>query len=231
MNKIAVVLPTRNRPHLLERFCYSVFENALNLDNVKIYLYIDEDDNLTNYGLKNIEEKYPNKIYKMIGPRILMSETANKLLPMIKEDIFYLGADDLIIRTKGWDDLIINKFNEIEDKIALLYGDDCYHAFFATHPILHRRWVEQLGYLTPPYFSSDYADTWLNDVSDKLGRKYKLPFVNEHMHFTFGKAPVDMTYAENRNRYVKDNPMDLYNRLADKRQEDVSKLLKIMKAL
>ena len=232
MNGIAVVLPTRNRPHQLERFVNSLYENAKNKENIFVYLYVDDDDTLTGYALKNLSSLYGNKIFSLVGPRILMSETANKLVPFVKQDIFFMGGDDLIIRTKDWDEKIIEKFNSIEDKIALVYGDDLHpdpnYKNFATHPIVHRRWVEHLGYLTPPYFSSEYADTWLNYVADKLNRKFKLDFVNEHLHWVFGKAPRDLTYIETGMRHARDNPPAIYNSLQNKRDEDFVKLQKLL---
>lgn len=233
MSKIAVVLPTRNRPNLLKRFVDSLFDTCSNKDNISVYLYIDDDDRLTEFCIKELSHKYPLKIFSLIGPRIIMSDMVNKLLPLVKEDIFFFGGDDLVLRTKNWDLEIIEKFNSIEDKIALLYGDDMTlddkMRFFATHPIIHRAWVNCLGYLAPPYFSSDYADTWLNELADTLGRKFKLNFVNEHMHWTFGKSQLDSTYVENRKRFSKDNPPKIYNSLTDARINDLNKLKSVMR--
>lgn len=228
MSSIAVVLPTRNRPDLLERFIDSLYSKAANKDAVRVYLYVDNDDQLTKRAFPSLAKNHPDKIKVLVGPRIIMSEMVNKLMPLVKEDIFFLGGDDLVMMTHGWDDLVINKFNEIEDKIALLFGDDTIQTNLATHPIIHRRWVECLGYITPPYFSSDYADTWLNDLADSLNRKFKLSFVNEHRHWTNGKGQVDSTYVENRKRYSIDNPQEIYNNLYQKRLEDIQKLKKLI---
>jgi glycosyltransferase involved in cell wall biosynthesis len=223
-SKIAVVLPTRNRPELLERFVSSVFNTASKEENIKFYLYVDDDDLLTPSAILKLQSRYKDKIFVLTGPRILMSKTANELLPSIKEDIFFCGGDDLILRTKNWDQMVIKKFDEIEDKIGLVFGDDLNQKDLATHPILHRRWVECLGYLTPPYFSSDYADTWLTELADGLNRKYKLEFINEHMHFTIGKSPLDATYLEGRTRFHQDNAPELYRSLQGKRTKDLNKL-------
>lgn len=234
MSGIAVVLPTRNRPNSLKRFINSLFDTCSNKENIFIYLYIDDDDTVTESCLKELSVNYPSKIFSLVGPRIIMSDMVNKLLPHIKEDIFFLGGDDLIIRTKDWDLKIINKFHTIEDKIALLYGDDLTLTrgmeSFATHPILHRKWVDCLGYLAPPYFSSDYADTWLNEIADKLGRKFKIDIINEHMHWTFNKAPLDQTYLECRKRFMKDNPPDIYKSLLGLREKDYNKLKNLIKS-
>lgn len=224
MKDIAILLPTRNRPELLQRFLDSVYNTAKNPDNIKVYLYVDLDDEKTPSVFCELHKKYTNKIKVLVGPRIIMSDMVNKLFPLVQEDIIFLGGDDLIIRTQGWDELITDKFNTIEDKIALLFGDDTIQTTLATHPIIHRKWIECLGYITPPYFSSDYADTWLNELADELGRKYKLPFTNEHMHFTNNKGKFDYTYYENRNRYQKDSPQNIFNSLKEKRLEDLKKL-------
>lgn len=227
-----MVLPTRNRPNELERFADSVFETCSDPDNISIYLYIDDDDYVSECKVKELSKKYPLRIFSLIGPRIIMSDMVNKLFPLVREDIFFFGGDDLVFRTKDWDLKIIEKFNSIQDKIALLYGDDYTldpnMKFFATHPIIHRKWVECLGYLAPPYFSSDYADTWLNELADNIGRKFKLDFVNEHMHWTFGKSSLDTTYVENRKRFSKDSPNKIYHDLIEMRRQDIQKLKKVL---
>tara|TARA_R110000824_G_scaffold89658_2_gene219636 strand:- start:5547 stop:6251 length:705 start_codon:yes stop_codon:yes gene_type:complete len=226
MSKIAVVLPTRNRPLKLERFIESVYSTCYNQDNVKIYLYTDLDDTVTNPKIQEISNKYPNKIGVVSGPRILMSQTANALLPYVKEDIFFLGADDLIFRTAGWDETLISFFDEHADKVVLAYGDDGFQPTLATHPILHRNWVESVGYLTPPYFESDYADTWINTMADIIGRKEKLSFVNEHMHYYAGKSEADSTFVENRGRYSFQDPTLVFNCLRPVLERDAARLSK-----
>ena len=83
MSQIAIVLPTRNRPQLLSRFINSIFETCSNIDNVSIYLYLDDDDRLTEPCIKELSFKYPAKIFSLVGPRIVMSDMVNKLLPYI----------------------------------------------------------------------------------------------------------------------------------------------------
>ena len=132
-----------------------------------------------------------------------------------------------------WDKVIIDFFAEIPDRIALVYGDDMGQSQrehlddpnrFATHPILHKNWVEAVGYLSPPYFSCDYADTWINDLAQGVGRSFPLPFVNEHMHFSVKKAKVDMTYKENRMRFRKDKVARTYERRKSELRGDIIKL-------
>lgn len=223
MSGIALVLPTRGRPELLHRFVYSFVGNAKDPNSIKFYFYVDDDDiNTIKYCTETSE--FRNKFIIVVGPRIKMSETANRLVPYVTEDIFFCGGDDLIMRTPSWDTIVRDFFDKSEDKIWLAYGYDGFHTDFATHPILHRKWVETLGFLTPPYFESDYADTWLDEIATRLHRKHQLPMFNEHMHFTFGKAPMDQTYYDNRIRYSKTSPQNVYHELLEKRLEDTEKL-------
>lgn len=227
---IAVVLPTRNRPKELHRFLGSMVVLADNPEKIKFYLYVDDDDKVTPEAIDSALQLIHPRIFSLIGNRIIMSDMVNKLLPYVEEDIFFLGGDDLVMRTKGWDSIIENTFSNILDKIALLYGDDlspCSN--FATHPIIHRKWVKSLGYILPPYFSCDYADTWLNELADAIGRKIKIPIVNEHLHWTFGKAKVDLTYFEGKLRFQADRVPDIYNSKTAEREIDLAKLTALIK--
>ena len=107
-SKIAIVLPTRNRPEFLERFISSVYETSSKEELVKFYLYVDDDDTLTPKAVSKLQTRYKDKIFVFIGPRIILSETVNKLIPFIKEDIIFCGGDDLIFRTKSWDQMVIS---------------------------------------------------------------------------------------------------------------------------
>jgi len=232
--KIAILLPTRNRVKSLTRFWDSIVSTSKDIDNVKLYLYLDDDDTEGIRGAQELNDNYPDNVYYLVGPRILMSQMPNELLKLTSdEDIIFLAGDDLVMRTDSWDQLVIEAFAKIEDRIALFYGVDGaesqHPADFATHPIIHRRWFDVLGYINPPYFSCDYADTWLNSLADAVGRKYLLPIFNEHMHFTVGKSAFDSTYLEARKRFAEDNVPQQFTSLATTMEKDIQKLKEYIK--
>ena len=231
-SRIAIVFGSRNRPHRLETFVRSFHELADAPSSFKIYVYIDEDDISTIDHSHNLKEKY-EQLFFHIGPRIIMSDMPNKLYPYTHEDIIFIGADDLVMRTQGWDSIIIEAYKEYEDKILLCYGKDGGERVhtqknFATHPIISKKWVDIQGYITPPYFSADYADTWLNDLANDLGRKKELPIYNEHMHWSLGKSTLDITYYENRQRFEKDNIIKKYEDTKEERQMVFNRLKKAL---
>jgi len=221
---ISILIPTRKRPENLKRVVESIRTTAPNKESrrVEICCYIDSDDYST------MERASSLGIHFKVGPRIIMSEMWNELITTASGQILMLCSDDVVFRTPGWDVMVEKEFAECPDKILMAYGDDlCGNGKeFATLPFVSRKWVETVGYFTPPGFSGDYADTWLNDVAKMIGRSKPLPFVTEHMHVVWGKAPMDATYQEKLDR--QGNAAELYNSRLAERQADAAKLRAVM---
>lgn len=230
--KISVLVPTRGRPKNVER----MLESLLATSDVppEVILYIDDDDkSYIEYATDNLESvyhKYPGVMKDVLrGPRITLSDCWNKCAEAATGNILMVGSDDIIFRTKGWDSLVRDVFAKSDDKILMAFGDDgAWHERFATHPIIHRKWYEAIGYVTPPHFSGDYCDTWINDIAVSLGRRIYLPFVNEHMHPIWGKGQGDSTYSEKADRAKNDNVEQKYHELLPQRQADLDKLCAVM---
>jgi len=121
--------------------------------------------------------------------------------------------------------MVAKCFEAHADKLIFVHGNDGHwKEKFGTHGFLHRKWLEVTSYFVPPYFSSDFNDTWLNEVANELGRRVYLPFLTEHMHPLWGKADWDQTHKERLARHDKDKVEELYKSLAPRRAEDVRKL-------
>nr|QBK88764.1 MAG: glycosyl transferase family 2 [Mimivirus LCMiAC01] len=224
--KISIILPTRQRPHNIDRLWKSLMDTVDDPDNIEMCLYIDNDDNLTIDHMKN---KYDNnqKIKYMIGERIVLSKMWNEAYKLATGNIIMLCGDDVIFRTKNWDTIIRNEFNKYIDKILLVFGDDGFqHEKMAILPFVHRKWIEISGFFIPPYFVSDYCDTWLNDVSIRINRRVYIPKIyTEHMHFVCGKAKIDQNTRDRQIRHRQKNPEHLYKTLINERIEQAQKLL------
>lgn len=213
---ISILCPTRNRPQQLARMVQSVRETSrsgfVSRGGVEVLCYVDEDDT---------SDVSPADLV-LRGQRMTHSAYYSALAVLAHGDILMMSGDDAIFRTPGWDKMVEDAFAACPDKILLVHGDDgCERGkSFATHPIISRRWVEITGRFTAPYFSGDWADTWLNDIANYLGRRLYLPFVNEHMHWMWGKAQRDATYVDTDARKAADNTARIYRdkvfeRLAD----------------
>lgn len=224
---ITLLGATRKRPLLLQRMFDSAIETAKHQDLIEMSIYVDKDDLETQEHLKTMK----GNIQVTVGERIVLSDMWNKAYKKANADILMGCSDDLIFRSKDWDEKIINIFNQYEDKIVLVHANDLIQGIrITTVPFLHRRWVETLGYFLPPYFSCDRADVWLTEISKALNRRIYLPdMVIEHMHYSIGKAKYDETYAKGRARGRRDNVHRLYGQLTDKRLTDIQKLRHVMK--
>jgi hypothetical protein len=183
-------------------------------------VYVDDDD----LAQADIATKLGAGV--RTGPRTVLSDCWNHCYELAKGDILMQANDDIVFRTPGWDRQVEAAFEACPDRILMVYGNDNCIQFekFGPHPFLHRRWVEAVGYFTPPYFVSDFGDTWINDVANALRRRRYLPFIVEHMHFINGKAAQDENTLDRLRRHQEHNPTQLYQQLADSRRQDVEKL-------
>lgn len=220
--RISLLVPTRGRPDNIVRLLQSLHETSHVMPDV--ILRIDDDDEESKSALEQIISAGENVSF-IGGKRTTMTAYWNEIAGLTPADVLMFAADDICFRTKGWDSLVRKTFDEHPDKMIFVHGEDGYWGNrFGTHGFLHRKWVDALGYVLPPYFSSDFGDTWINDVANMLGRRVFLPILIEHMHPLWGKANMDKTYQERMARGEKDGVKALYDSMARKRAEDVEKI-------
>lgn len=222
---ISLLCPTRKRPDNVKRLWESVLRTADNPEDLEFVLYIDDDD--TSYDDLVLD----GNVKRVRGPRIVLSECWNKAYEQSSGDILFHCGDDLIFHTNRWDTTVKSTFEEYPDRIVFLYGDDGGPMTdFGTHGFIHRNWAKAVGYFVPPYFSSDYNDTWLNDVAKLVRRHRRINIYTEHMHPAFHKAEWDITHQERMERHRNDKVDELYRseRMWKERDEWAEKLRKVM---
>lgn len=225
MTRFSILCPTRGRPDNVERMVRSVFDTAFYPRDVEVLLYVDDDDP-TWEDLRSRVVAWNREgmtVRHRWGPRIVLSETWNALAHMARGEILAHSDDDVVYRTQSWDTMLAHEFENWPDRLVFVHGRDGVHdAAFGTHGFIHRRWVEVVGRFCPPYFSSDYNDTWLNDVANALNRRvYLAELYTEHMHPVVGKAPMDQTYEERLTRHRQDNVDQLYAEKVNERAAEV----------
>jgi hypothetical protein len=215
---ISVLCPTRNRPDNVRRLLASGRGTATG--PVQYVFYCDSD------ALLPADVAMAPDVITVAGPRIVLSDMWNKCAEHAEGDVFMQCGDDIIFRTPAWDATVYSVLARYPDKIVFVYGRDGLHApDFGTHGFVHRRWYETLGYFTPPYFSSDYGDTWLNDLAKRVGRHVHVTeILTEHMHPVAGKADWDQTHQERLARRTRDNVASIWARTTPEREADARKL-------
>ena len=225
---ISILLPSRGRPDNIVRLANSIFETASDPSEIEIIIRLDEDDPKLNEYMDNP----PKQTTYFTGPRLVLSELWNECYKKANGDILMHSGDDIVFKTWGWDDKVRNAFDTYSDKIVFVYGNDgsgVHDGKFGTHGFIHRKWAETVGYFVPPYFSSDYNDTWLNDVAKMINRHHHIDILTEHMHPDFGKGLLDQTHKDRIARHKRDNVEEMYNSFKLERADNASKLRKEMK--
>lgn len=206
--KISLLVPTRQRQKQFLRFYNSAMELANHPGKVEIVFYTDEDDGA--YDELNLYNAT-----RVTGERIVLSEMWNACQKKATGEIYGHMGDDIIFRTEGWDDIVRSTFEEYKDRIVFLFGDDGSSESnkneFGTHGFIHKNWVDTVGYFVPPYFVSDYNDTFLNDIGRKIGRHRSIPILTEHMHYSLGKSEIDQNTRDRLARHASQHPEDAYN--------------------
>lgn len=221
---ISVLLPTRNRVDPLLRMINSARGTANRQTHVEFVVYVDDDDELTEPALVDVG------VTLIRGPRLVMSNYWNSLIPHAKGDLLMLGADDLVFRSQAWDEMLEQAFEDCPDKILYCHGDDLSGAgqYYGTHGVIHRKWYETVGYFTGPGFSADFADYWVTQIAEFIGRRKYLPYITEHRHHVFGKAEYDQTYKDTLMRLARDKTPKLYKQRLPERLRDAQKLIEVM---
>lgn len=229
--RISLLIPTRKRPDNMQRVVDSAFKKANKPSEIEVIFYIDNDDNESTKKIGKLGN-WPQVGY-VPGERIVLSQMWNECWKVATADIGMHCGDDVVFITQGWDNIIYQAFQEVSDKIMFAYGRDGIvdSDELGTHGFIHRNWVETVGYFVPPYFSWCYNDTWLTDVSKKIGRlKYIPELLIEHLHpaHQSKKIAMDSTYLEASARGRRDKCLDIYNSKEHERVADAAKLTKFI---
>lgn len=223
----SLLCPTRNRPGHMARVWHSALDTADNPGQLEIIFYVDSDDLFGMRGIALAATRHAQQVRALIGPRIILSQCWNAACDIARGEILMHCGDDIMFRTHGWDSLVANKIFSFPDRIAFVYGrDGIQNEKLGTHGFIHRNWVNTVGYFVPPYFSSDYNDTWLHTVAETIGRKFYTPEVYiEHLHYSARKDIKDLTHHERLMRAEKDDVNAIWQRTAPERERDAKKLL------
>lgn len=199
MSNISLLLPTRGRKALLERLFDSLYQTTSDLSRVEVVLCVDDDDTETlDMGFDPVFH-----VRKVVGPRTTMGAYNTKCLENASGNIVILFNDDIVVRTSGWDQAIIDFDARHEDKIYLAYVNDLFKKKkVGSFPVLSRKACDVLADPFPAPYKGEHIDYHLFDIFKRLSMKgydrthYFENVVFEHMHFSQGKASFDQTYLD-----------------------------------
>ena len=179
--KFSIVLPTRERPELLNKLIDSIALNTYDLKNVEVLIAMDEDD-ATVYG------SFPHWVHIFRVKRSLnFSRDYYTFLAKLSSGRWIITVnDDCTFETKHWDkiceEILIRKpsvvFGRSDDGIGEYrvkgHGDYC------CFPLQGRGGFEALGYIFPENIPTWGADIWVGQLYSQLRSKVTLPIMIKH---------------------------------------------------
>ena len=183
---ISFSCPSRGRPDLAKRLVDTATETQKGQTEFLFYLN-DDDEKLEEYKDLLDEKHYT------IGPNQSTCYSWNLMCDKASHDIVMLMGDDVQVKTKDWEQLIVEQFDKYEDKILMVVPSDGRRKgtknlgnevklwedkpLPAAHFAVHKNWTNTLGYLAPAFFWHWNVDTYTQKVARKLNRCLYLPTV------------------------------------------------------
>ena len=192
-------MPARERLNLNLTLISSIITTVKDINNVVLYMGIDDDDPTRDIQ-KKISDAIPFVKFIPIhndGKFIGLGKMWNTLARCCDEEIFGYIGNDMVFRTPDWDEKIINKFKNDcpKDNIMLYHCDDGYHKQkLCVNAFVHRKYMEVVGYFIREEFKINWSDQWLYQIFKSFNRVEYIPdILIEHNHWVFGKRKKDST--------------------------------------
>lgn len=223
---ISICLPSKGRPNLLLEMINSALKKSSGNHEIEFCIYLDELDDFDKS--KIFGQNYSLKIFH--GPRMPTSMMTNFMYSQSSGEILMYAADDIVFRTENWDEIVKEVLVDPEHLPRLLMTNDLSitKGKNATHAFVTKAFCEVVDYLLPPYFESEFCDTWITEIAQKSGTLiYREDLIVEHMHHLWGKSTEDATYTYRKSRYKHYELLFYFKMMSKMRKREVSKLKNI----
>ena len=156
--------PTRNRPDLVARLFQSIIDTTTHPDRLEIVLAVDRDDEAS----LAISDDRLNVKRIVLKERLTMGQLNNACFEASSGRYIMLMNDDVILRTKGWDDIIESVFRGWGDDIGLVHVNDLlFRERLCTFPMLSRKACAAIG-LCPDAYRRYKIDDHIYDTYSML---------------------------------------------------------------
>jgi len=213
---ISILLPTRGRAEMLDRSVKSVIELAHDPKRVQLMFGFDNDDTVGIEHFVNelqpwLDQHSVNYTALKFAPLgyIRLNEYVNELARKSDARWLVFWNDDAVMETIGWDQEIMIHEGEFKLLAFHTHNDHPYSIF----PIVPRKWLDLLGYLSPHQISDAWLsqqaymlDIWeripvhvLHDRHDLTGNNNDTTFQNRPMLEGNPKDPRDFHSANQMN--------------------------------
>jgi len=202
---ISILLPTRENIKFLEKAINSILKNAYNPKKIEILLAVDDNDRKTIEYTQKFRNKNNFKclILKQGEGYFDAGIRLNELAKISKGDLLFCFCDDMVIKTKNWDKILLNTANRLnKDKVFTLYPiHNQSNKNWPITPIITREWYNIVG----KFCNSFEADTEILIIGKLLKRIYKIKKINIFHFNDLSKKIKQKSWKNTRYKLIKYN--------------------------
>ena len=200
-NLITVMLPTRERPNLVERSVQSLLKLAKNPSRLEVLVAFDEDDfqsikyfssqrwhNLIDeFGASSKQFKTPSWGYQNLH------NYYNLLASQSNAQWLMLWNDDAVMETANWDQQV--EFDQTYPGLLKISTSN-FKKDLALFPLVPRTWIEMFGSLS----LHNLCDSWIQEICEMAGVVKTIPVSVFHDRFDVTGNNNDQTYQKRKYR-------------------------------
>lgn len=184
--EFSFVLPTRSRLEMLQRLCDSIRACTSHPERLEIVLVVDSDDEPSlrfSYDELNIRKVE-------VAPGLGMGQLNMAGYRAAAGRYLMLVNDDIVIRTPGWDDRVMEVFRGYPDGMVMVHvNETIFQEKLCTFPCLSRAFCELAHEIFPSGYLRYRIDDHIHNIFDLLtllGRRRRIflpDVVFEHHNF------------------------------------------------
>lgn len=162
---LSLIVPTRHRIESLQTCLDSLYLTATSPPTLEVILVVDDDDPATLAF--QYEKLTLRKV--VVPPGQTMGRLNAEGARASRGDFVMLLNDDVIVRTRGWDEKVLRRLRRYHDGVVLVHvNDTLLRDNLCTFPLVSRTFCELAGDICPDGYVRYRIDDHIEDVFNLL---------------------------------------------------------------
>jgi len=161
----SIIIPTRQRVDKLQSLFDSFLAMTHDISRIEIILVIDDDDESS--AAFECPSIHTERVIVRAG--LKMGELNMAGYKRSSGQFIMLLNDDVVVRTRNWDEKVLSVFKSFPDEIVLVHvNDKIFQEKLCTFPFVSRTFCEQAGGICPPDYVRYRIDDHIYNVFNLL---------------------------------------------------------------